>query len=301
MASNGEPVNLPPRSFPLGFISSAPPSPTLRHSSDNIGTLIPNKVFIGGLAEKTLEKDIRDVFGKMLPEIEIKEVKIITDRAPNPNTKSNEPRRYAFVELQNEKDESKIEEDVKRVVAYFAPNGGKDLELHSRRLNVGHAFKKIAKSSGLIDIAQGHPFSMDSLQLQILFLQQKQQQLAMAAAAAQNQGFYWPYGIYGQMPSTPSSPMIAYPQTAPSSPGPHRSYSQPMSSMSQDSSRGASSMNASPTMYIQSIQDARFAGMAPDRMQQSRGEGVNVYRTCNGFVDSDSLRTQQLHASYGHH
>lgn len=140
------------------------------------GSILPNKVFVGGLAEQvrqvensiflficlfsqTETKDLRDMFSAYGP---VQDVKIIVDRSVT--SKSGDPRRYAFIAFDSV-------EDVKNVLAEvgfwlirpkqhgFLASWGrwplpcfhmisllqlneKSLDLHGRRLTVGQAYRK---------------------------------------------------------------------------------------------------------------------------------------------------------------
>ncbi|XP_055356365.1 protein boule-like [Paramacrobiotus metropolitanus] len=90
-------------------------------------SLLPNKVFVGGLAEKTETRDLREMFNEYAP---VQDVKIIVDRSII--SKSGDPRRYAFIAFESP-------EEVKKVLAALSD---KSLDLHGRRLTVGQAFRK---------------------------------------------------------------------------------------------------------------------------------------------------------------
>lgn len=236
------------------------------------GTLIPNKVFIGGLAEKTNERDIREIFAKNLPTVNVKEVKIITDRSLTSNSKSGEPRRYAFVELQNEK-EDVVKDDVNLVVSHFSKN---ELELHGRRLNIGLAYKKTSTfgrvfSPGIASPSfEASPF--EALYLQQLFLQQQrylqqaQQCYGLNPYFISGTGQPMQCNVYAGQPGSPicSPGSPSFPQTAVAMPSPDI-RSQPQMTFVPDVSRA----------NFQRSQDARLAAAA--------GE---LHRTCHGFVQA---------------
>jgi len=91
------------------------------------GSLIPNKVFVGGLSEKTVEKDLREIFQTYAP---VGEVKIIVDHSVK--SKSGDPRRYAFIAFDDA-------DEAKKVLSALSD---KPLDLHGRRLTVGQAYRK---------------------------------------------------------------------------------------------------------------------------------------------------------------
>jgi hypothetical protein len=91
------------------------------------GSIIANKVFVGGLAEQTETKDLREMFTQYAP---VQDVKIIVDRSVT--SKSGDPRRYAFIAFETA-------DEVKKVLAEL---NEKSLDLHGRRLTVGQAYRK---------------------------------------------------------------------------------------------------------------------------------------------------------------
>lgn len=92
-----------------------------------MGSLIPRKVFVGGISEETSEADLKGVLGKFGS---ILDIRVITDKSMN--AKSGEPRRFAFVEFASEEEVSGVIETFSRC----------ELELHGRRLNVANAYRK---------------------------------------------------------------------------------------------------------------------------------------------------------------
>jgi RNA recognition motif-containing protein len=259
------------------------------------GTLIPNKVFVGGLAEKTNEKDLREVF---MPLADVREVKIITDRSLN--SKSGEPRRYAFIEIQNIKDEKMVVEDVRRVLAHFGKN---ELELHGRRLNVGPAYKKANTfGAGFAPVFNGLASPMTNDQtamdfyIQMMLLQQQK-----LAAQSQYPGFFMPPNVY-------SSPTF---MMQPGSPGGVYSSvslpSSPMGGMSQP-------QYSQPPMNLGSP-SYDFRGQNPQSMgfniPTANGNGGSqdhrvsadsiLYRTQQGFVQSRDVQGTMRSNGYSNH
>ncbi|GAU95478.1 boule [Ramazzottius varieornatus] len=98
-------------------------------------TPLQNKIFVGGLAEKTTEKDLREIFEKVMP---VKEVKLITDRGQP--ARSGEPRRYAFIDVESPENAQKL---LKEFIT-------QDVELHGRKLTIGNAFRKQPPTGRLI-------------------------------------------------------------------------------------------------------------------------------------------------------
>lgn len=93
--------------------------------SPRVGTMVPNRIFVGGIQAGTVEHELRsffEVYGT------VKDVKIIKD--PNGTSKG-----FGFVTYENE-------EDAKRVQETAASTSDSGLEFKGRRLNVGPAIKK---------------------------------------------------------------------------------------------------------------------------------------------------------------
>jgi RNA recognition motif-containing protein len=260
------------------------------------GTLIPNKVFIGGLAEKTNERDLRDIFENL---VDVKEVKIITDRSLT--SKSGEPRRYAFVELENEKDVSgeMVANDVRRIVDHFAK---KELELHGRRLNIGPAYKKVPTFGRIFGPGLPAPTfesSMETMYLQQLIAQQQRliaQHSFPYGGYMQNYSTGQGFGMAGPAPGSASGypstnisavpTMYGYPGPTPNSP----SYQQSPVMMSP----------VAPQVY--NMPDARYSTAAGNRQEQRTSNDRSLIRTSAGFteVDSGMLRAQMQQYN-GHH
>lgn len=241
------------------------------------GTLLPNKLFIGGLAEQTNEKDLR---GLLAPLCDVKEVKIITDRTLN--SKSGEPRRYAFVELTNSKDE-KVDEDVKKVVEWFQK---RDVELHGRRLNVAYAYKKVP-TFGRIFVPGMQPNGGLDEQQSALFLQWflfQQQQQRMMAASPYGIPFGYPMQVQQQVPAFTMPPNHNLTTTVPNYPSPMGMQT----AMSQDLRTQAAL--------------TQFMTPQTSYMNRGREQGDQLYRTSNGFVQANGpMRGDgQVHFN-GHH
>lgn len=265
---------------PLGRMPTSQPTDPLQ------GTLIPNKVFIGGLAEKTTVGDIREAFSNLA---DVKEVKIITDRSLI--SKSGEPRRYAFVELQNEKDEENgPAKDVQRVVEFFSK---KELELHGRRLNVGHAYKKVPTFGRIF--GPGVPAApvydnmntFDALYMQQLLLHQ--QRLMSQAAAVQ----YPMYNAYMQ----PQSPTSMMNPTSLSS-GMYPGLTAPSSPLGFAPQQVA--MPSSPSHDLRSQQAAHY--LQNSRLMNTSGSqdsrNTTLIRTLDGFVEADPANMIQRQQVY---
>lgn len=92
------------------------------------GELMKSKIFVGGIAQKTTDEDLKAFFGAVAP---VQSVRIITD--PSLQSKSGEPRRYAFVEFNDPA-------DVRRILATYSDK--QSLELDGRRLNVAPAYRR---------------------------------------------------------------------------------------------------------------------------------------------------------------
>ncbi|CDS41941.1 boule [Echinococcus multilocularis] len=87
-----------------------------------IGTLIPNRIFVGGITSTTTEDDLRTFFGKFG---QVKDVKIISDRSGL--SKGN----YGFVTFEHQ-------DTAERIIK----NEGDSLVFNDRKLNIGHAVRK---------------------------------------------------------------------------------------------------------------------------------------------------------------
>ncbi|GAU88850.1 hypothetical protein RvY_01475 [Ramazzottius varieornatus] len=92
------------------------------------GELMKSKIFVGGIAQKTTEEELKSFFGAVA---HVLDVRIITDNAML--AKNGEPRRYAFVEFASA-------EDVRKVLATYSEKHS--LELDGRRLNVAPAYRR---------------------------------------------------------------------------------------------------------------------------------------------------------------
>ncbi|XP_055350154.1 uncharacterized protein LOC129596806 [Paramacrobiotus metropolitanus] len=91
------------------------------------GTLMPSKIFIGGLAPQTNKEHVQHALRQYGP---IVDINVITDKSLF--ARNGEPRRYAFVEFG-------FAEDVDRVLRVFQRTF---LEIHGRRLNVAKAYRR---------------------------------------------------------------------------------------------------------------------------------------------------------------
>ncbi|XP_076328214.1 uncharacterized protein LOC143234629 isoform X2 [Tachypleus tridentatus] len=85
-----------------------------------VGTLIPNRIFVGGISQNTTEEDLRDLFSKYGI---VKFVKVIVDRA-------GVSKGYGFVTFENEE------------AATLVQNEAENIVLKDRRLNIAAAVKK---------------------------------------------------------------------------------------------------------------------------------------------------------------
>ncbi|XP_066544370.1 protein boule-like [Amia ocellicauda] len=102
--------------------SSTPPSPASPPppSAPRYGTIIPNRIFVGGIDFKTNESDLRRFFSQFGP---VKEVKIVSDRA-------GVSKGYGFVTFQTQEDAQKILQEADKVC------------FRDKRLNIGQAIRK---------------------------------------------------------------------------------------------------------------------------------------------------------------
>ncbi|XP_030627925.1 protein boule-like [Chanos chanos] len=103
--------------------SSSPTSPerdTLLHHAPRFGTVIPNRIFVGGIDNKTNENDLRRFFSQYGT---VKEVKIVIDRA-------GVSKGYGFVTFETPEDAQKILQDADQ------------LSFHDKKLNIGQAVRK---------------------------------------------------------------------------------------------------------------------------------------------------------------
>lgn len=112
----------------------------------NIGTAVPNRIFVGGISSKTNEDDLRSLFSEYG---NVKATKIIVDKAGN-------SKGYGFVTFETEEEAQKV-----------LKIKGDCFYLKERKLNVAAAFKKHPYSrnleSGSIHAApvvwSSHPYS----------------------------------------------------------------------------------------------------------------------------------------------
>ncbi|XP_027015577.2 protein boule-like isoform X3 [Tachysurus fulvidraco] len=120
-------------------VSPAPPELTgaLDHAS-HCGTVIPNRIFVGGLDLKTNENDLRRFFSGYGT---VKEVKIVTDHA-------GLSKGYGFVTFETAEDAQKILHDASADKLCF----------RDKRLNIGQAIRKqVAMHSGGYNVASPNP------------------------------------------------------------------------------------------------------------------------------------------------
>uniref|UniRef100_A0A3B3R5Q6 Protein boule-like n=1 Tax=Paramormyrops kingsleyae TaxID=1676925 RepID=A0A3B3R5Q6_9TELE len=104
-----------PSPGPVSPCPSAPP-----HHAPRYGTVIPNRIFVGGIDFKTNENDLRRFFSQ---HGSVKEVKIVIDRA-------GISKGYGFVTFETQEDAEKILHDADRLC------------FRDKRLNIGQAIRK---------------------------------------------------------------------------------------------------------------------------------------------------------------
>lgn len=119
-----------PHSSSVSEISSAPPSPvscnTAAHSTSSpgnaprFGVVVPNRVFVGGIASNTTETELQELFSQYGT---IKEIKIISDRG-------GVCKGYGFVTFETEEEAKKVQHQPDTIV------------LKERRLNIAPAVMK---------------------------------------------------------------------------------------------------------------------------------------------------------------
>ncbi|KAL1022192.1 hypothetical protein UPYG_G00023370 [Umbra pygmaea] len=90
------------------------------HHSPRFGTIIPNRIFVGGIDFKTNENDLRRFFSQYGS---VKEVKIVIDR-------TGVSKGYGFVTFETQDDAQKILHDADRLC------------FRDKRLNIGQAIRK---------------------------------------------------------------------------------------------------------------------------------------------------------------
>ncbi|KAG9277548.1 protein boule-like isoform X1 [Astyanax mexicanus] len=93
------------------------------HQASHTGTVIPNRIFVGGIGGKAKENDLRCFFSEYGV---IREVNIVTDR-------DGISKGYGFVTFETQEDAQKILHDADR------------LSFRDKRINVGQAFRKQLK------------------------------------------------------------------------------------------------------------------------------------------------------------
>ncbi|XP_010005694.1 PREDICTED: protein boule-like [Chaetura pelagica] len=112
-----EPLSSSPNTVspvPLNNLSSAPRS----------GTVIPNRIFVGGIDVETNENDLRKFFARYG---RVKEVKIVNDRA-------GISKRYGFITFETVEDAQKILQETEK------------LDYKDKKLNIGPAIRKQIRS-----------------------------------------------------------------------------------------------------------------------------------------------------------
>ncbi|KAJ8396303.1 hypothetical protein AAFF_G00018800 [Aldrovandia affinis] len=101
-------------------VSLSPCSSGLPHHAPRYGTIIPNRIFVGGIDYKTNESDLRRFFCHYGA---VKEVKIVIDRA-------GVSKGYGFVTFETQEDAQKIIRDADRLC------------FRDKRLNIAQAIRK---------------------------------------------------------------------------------------------------------------------------------------------------------------
>ncbi|XP_076158618.1 protein boule-like [Alosa pseudoharengus] len=107
-------------SSPSSVSSSDHSVPLTLHHAPRFGTVIPNRIFVGGIDIKTNESDLRRFFSQHGA---VKEVKIVIDRA-------GVSKGYGFVTFETQEDAQKVLQDADR------------LSFRDKRLNIGQAIRK---------------------------------------------------------------------------------------------------------------------------------------------------------------
>ncbi|XP_046887348.1 protein boule-like [Hypomesus transpacificus] len=100
--------------------SAEPSNTTKSHLAPRFGTIIPNRIFVGGIDFKTNENDLRRFFSQHGA---VKEVKIVTDRA-------GVSKGYGFVTFETQDDAQKVLHEADR------------FSFRDKRLNIGQAIRK---------------------------------------------------------------------------------------------------------------------------------------------------------------
>ncbi|KAK3908089.1 Protein boule-like [Frankliniella fusca] len=131
-----------PHSSSVSEISTAPPSPVScsttnpsatspASSSRHGGVIIPNRVFVGGIASNTTETELQELFSQFG---NIQEIKIISDRG-------GACKGYGFVTFETEEEAKKVQHQPDSIV------------LKERRLNIAPAVMKQQPFARAYDIA----------------------------------------------------------------------------------------------------------------------------------------------------
>ncbi|KAJ1522734.1 hypothetical protein ONE63_001893 [Megalurothrips usitatus] len=124
-----------PHSSGVSEISSAPPSPvsgsTPSAGAPRYGVIVPNRVFVGGIASNTTEAELQELFSQFG---NIKEIKIISDRG-------GVCKGYGFVTFETEEEANKVRHQPDSLV------------LKERRLNIAPAVMKQQPFGRPYDIA----------------------------------------------------------------------------------------------------------------------------------------------------
>ncbi|CDW59482.1 protein boule [Trichuris trichiura] len=115
----------------LSGVSSVSSTPSLTTvSTPRVGTLIPNRIFVGGFPPVTVEHELRTFFEKFGC---VKEVKIIRD--PSGTSKG-----YGFITYETDEEAKKMQEKAE------------PLEFKGRNLNIGPAVRKASSQFKTYDI-----------------------------------------------------------------------------------------------------------------------------------------------------
>ncbi|CAH1405818.1 unnamed protein product [Nezara viridula] len=160
------------------------------------GTVIPNRVFVGGISPSTTELDLVHLFSSYG---NVTGTKIISDRA-------GVSKGYGFVTFETEEEAKRLQKDAENIV------------LGQRRLNIAPAIKKQSFGRSTYDCSAGGPVSPSQLYRQngvtyafhngMAFFQQPTPSLP-PSAHIEHMPVFQSGPPYGAM--TPSSPGPAYP------------------------------------------------------------------------------------------
>ncbi|KAG8192457.1 hypothetical protein JTE90_017987 [Oedothorax gibbosus] len=258
-----------------------------RSGNNPDGTIIPNRIFVGGISENTDEDDLWELFSKYG---EVKSTNIVLDKA-------GISRGYGFVTFETEEDARKV----------LADNEQHRLILHGRNLNIAKAVKKqpygrasetsSAHSAPIVWPTQAYSGSPAGFSRDSVYYPQT------------TWPFMWPQFYLQQQCQYPPTAQSGYPQYiyslappsdypyAPAAPGASSDYSEASSADSVESVKSRPKqqpVSTSATDYERGRQSRSKISAA----SQSSGSTSSITRSSTGSAEAPA---SYMHSAPVHH